>query len=75
MEARTTPETLVANIQHDCPALLPLLDSAVAWVEGGHEIAARASDGVVVALGSVVLRRDRLNLASYLEAHPTPDTW
>lgn len=73
-----TPETFVKcypTAPVDVPELLPLLDAKTAWIEAGDEVAGRAADGTIVSLGSLYSRRDRLNLRSYLLAHPTPADW
>lgn len=71
---RSLPLAWVQSIEEDVPALKSLLDSGVAWLEH-TEVVGKASDGVEVSLGSILDRRDRLNLASYLKSNPSPESW
>lgn len=51
--------------------LAELMQAATVWTEKGA-IVGRASDGVIVQLGSA----DNLPaVAAYLDQHPVPETW
>jgi hypothetical protein len=52
--------------------LADLITRGIVWIERGQEYVGRASDGVLVTLGSV---GDEKQIIAYLTEHPTPDSW
>jgi len=58
-----------------CKSALDALMSTGQARRDATQVLGRASDGTWVALGDTYDTRGWLALASYLESHPTPDTW